>query len=277
VLFQTDGNGAIEFSESTLQAIDEGNVEFYKAKFQTKSESELIFRGAVLWGKDDGRVDFSEVSFQSDEEGSLGFNDVSLTNTRFNYVDFASLDFGGADMDGIDLREADISGISVDGTTNCERLNEEHRRNKQAWDATARSYHQLKKVFSEHGLVAKARNLHVQERRARSFEVKAANGWTDSQYIRSFVSRVFTGYGVEVRNITVWMCLLFVFSTLWYTTTGVEDTIADNVSYSVLAFTVAPPSIPSGIATKIVMMVETFFGTLSIVLLGYVLGNRERF
>jgi hypothetical protein len=50
-----------------------------------------------------------------------------------------------------------------------------------------------------------------------------------------------------------------------------------NISYSVLAFTVAPPGVPEGVGTQVVMMVETFFGTLYIMLLGYILGNRERF
>jgi hypothetical protein len=88
---------------------------------------------------------------------------------------------------------------------------------------------------------------------------------------------MFTGYGVQVRNLVIWMVLLFLFSTVVYVTAGVEDTLANNISYSVLAFTVAPPSVPPGVGTQLVMMIETFFGTLSIVLLSYILGNRERF
>jgi hypothetical protein len=71
---------------------------------------------------------------------------------------------------------------------------------------------------------------------------------------------------------------LFVFSTVIYLNAGVRDTLVNNIFYSVLAFTVAPPPpIPTGVATQLTVMVETFFGTLSIVLLGYILGNREQF
>lgn len=58
---------------------------------------------------------------------------------------------------------------------------------------------------------------------------------------------------------------------------GVEDTLIDNISYSVLAFTVAPPRVPSEAGAQLIMMIETFFGTLFIVLMGYILGNREQF
>lgn len=131
--------------------------------------------------------------------------------------------------------------------------------------------------------------MHVRERRARSLEAKAANGWfnfdrrylkvfpSPSRYLKSLPSRVFTGYGIQVLNLGIWMLLLFLVSTAAYVYVGVEDTLVGNVSYSVLAFTVAPSEVDYVIITRLMMMVETFFGTLSIVLLGYILSNRERF
>jgi hypothetical protein len=119
--------------------------------------------------------------------------------------------------------------------------------------------------------------MHVRERRARSLEAKAANGWTNGRYLRSLISRVFTGYGVQIRNLAFWMVFLFLGSTIVYVGLGVEDTLWENISYSVLAFTVAPPRYPPGLWGKLIMIFETFFGTLSIVLLGYILGNREQF
>jgi hypothetical protein len=71
--------------------------------------------------------------------------------------------------------------------------------------------------------------------------------------------------------------LLFALSTLAYLAADIRPMLGETLSYSVLAFTVAPPSVPPGLPTQIVVMFETFFGTLSIVLLGYVLGNREQF
>lgn len=115
------------------------------------------------------------------------------------------------------------------------------------------------------------------ERRARGLEMREDNGRLNTRYLGFLVSRYVTGYGVRVRTLGLWMLALFLISTAWYAFVGVEDGLARNVSYSVLAFTVAPPRIPAGLFTQFVVMVETFFGTLSIVLLGYVLGNRERF
>jgi hypothetical protein len=149
--------------------------------------------------------------------------------------------------------------------------------NATQWDETARTYHDLKTVFSTHGLVGKARHMHIRERRARSLEAKAALGWTSGKYLRSLWSRIFTGYGVQVRNLVLWMLILFSFSTVWFMNAGVKDSFVGNISYSVLAFTVAPPPADLNMKTELVMMFETFFGTLSIVLLGYILGNRERF
>lgn len=74
------------------------------------------------------------------------------------------------------------------------------------------------------------------------------------------------------------MVALFLASTAVYAAARVRPTLLDNIAYSVLTFTVAPPPpMLSGVGPQLVMMVETCFGTLLIVLLGYILGNRERF
>lgn len=187
------------------------------------------------------------------------------------------LPLGGAELTGTDLREANIADVSVNGATTCRRLYEESQFASKKWDATARSYHDLKTVFSDHGLVGKARSMYIRERRARSLEAKAAYGQFDRRYLRSLPPWIFTGYGIRVQNLLFWMVALFLISTAVYVYVGVEDTFVSNVTYSVLAFTVGPPAVPEGVGTQVMMMVETFLGTLSIVLLGYILGNRERF
>lgn len=50
-----------------------------------------------------------------------------------------------------------------------------------------------------------------------------------------------------------------------------------TATYSVKTFTTSPGDWPADTVTQIVVMVETFFGTLLIILLGYVPSNRERF
>jgi uncharacterized protein YjbI with pentapeptide repeats len=297
--FRADGEGDVLFGDTRFRATGEGHVGFARAKFRAGGDGDVLFSDTRFRGDGEGDVLFSDARFQTGGEGHVGFQDAILANTDFRSVEFAKADFSGVDFTGVDLREANVADISLNGSTTCERLNEGYRDdcstrrsfvparlrrlygssdfNPEDWDATARAYHQLKIVFSGHGLVGRARNMHVRERRARSLEAKAASGWFDRRYLLSFLSRVFTGYGVQVRNLAIWMFVLFLLSTAVYVKAGVEDTLANNISYSVLAFTVAPPKIPSGVGSQVMMMIETFLGTLSIVVLGYILGNRQRF
>lgn len=90
------------------------------------------------------------------------------------------------------------------------------------------------------------------------------------------------------------MLYLFLISTLTYVLYGIQTAkeatpISDLVSkpfltesvvnafhFSVITFTTSPPWTVSVGVSRAVAMVETFLGTLLIVLLGYVLGNREQ-
>ena len=298
--FRTTGEDAVGFSCATFRTDSEGDVEFPGATFQTDGQGSVVFLETTFRTTGEGDVDFRDATYRTTGGGDVTFRDATLANADFRRIEFAEADFSGADLTATDLRGANIADISLNGATTCERLNEGYgydhsigslsvlsrlrglyrgsQFDSEAWDATAQAYHQLKIVFSKHGLVGGARNMHVRERQARSLEAKAANGWFNGRYLRSLPSRVFTGYGVQVWNLVIWMILLFAFSTAIYVNAGVQDTLLNNISYSVLAFTVAPPPpMPTGVGTQLTMMVETFFGTLSIVLLGYILGNRERF
>lgn len=68
------------------------------------------------------------------------------------------------------------------------------------------------------------------------------------------------------------MVILYVFSTLSYLFSGIEDPFY----YSIVVFTTSPPAgqAPSVILIKIIVMIETFLGTLLIVLLGAVISSR---
>ena len=95
-------------------------------------------------------------------------------------------------------------------------------------------------------------------------------------YAESWASRVTTGFGVRPFRLAVCMLTLFAVATILY---EVDPGIADSVYYSVVTFTTAPPpgDEPTMPVVRAVELIETFGGTLLIVLLGYVLGNRERF
>jgi uncharacterized protein YjbI with pentapeptide repeats len=298
--FKTDGNGDVTFWGATFKANSDGEVGFREATFKTGGNGDVVFREATFQSDGNGLVRFDRVTFRTDGsgdiwfhratfriqgDGNIRFGKTALADAHFRNVDFSEADFRVTNLTGADLREATIADVSVAGSTTCRRLYEgegwearaEPGFNSKDWDATARAYHNLKTVFSEHGLVGKARTMYVRERRARSYEAKAAYGQWDHRYLGSLPSRIFTGYGVQIRYLVFWMVILFTISTAMYVYAGVKDTFVGNVSYSVLAFTVAPPMVPEGLVLQAVMMVETLCGTLSIGLLGYVLGNRERF
>jgi hypothetical protein len=283
--FRTDGSGDVWFREATFQVDGSGDIGFREVTFRASGSGYISFYRARFQAGGSGDIWFHRATFRTDANGRVRFEEAVLTDVHFRSVDFGEADLRGADLSGTDLREATTANVSVAGATTCKRLYEgeewgdrsESRSNSRNWDATARAYHNLKVVFSNHGLIGKARVMHVREHRARSLEAKAAHGWLNRRYLSSLPSRVITGYGVQVRSLVFWMVVLFLFSTAVYVGSGVRDTLMGNISYSVLAFTVAPPGVPEGVGTQVVMMVETFFGTLSIMLLGYILGNRERF
>lgn len=295
--FSTTG-GHVWFGGATFETTGDGDVRFEDATFTATGD--VWFKDATFTATDDGGVRFTRAMFETTGDGDVGFEDTTLINADFREIDFADADFRGATLAGTNIQEADIQSISVDGATTCTRLYEGYGSDHSTagllvparvqrlyrgsafdaenWDATARAYHQLKTVFGEHGLVSKARRMHVRERRARSLEAKADKRRVNSRYLGSLPSRFITGYGVRIQNLLLWMGFLFLVSTAVYIDAGVRDTYLENTAYSVLAFTVAPPPpMPSGVSPKYMMMIETFFGTLSIVLLGYILGNREQF
>lgn len=73
------------------------------------------------------------------------------------------------------------------------------------------------------------------------------------------------------------MAGLYLGSATVYYDAGME--ITNSLYYSIVTFTAAPPPPsppPGGLYSKVTAMVETFGGTLLIVVLGYVLGNREQ-
>lgn len=213
---------------------------------------------------------------------NANFRNANLTNATLRNSDFIRTKLLGTDLSGIDFRNVTLDSPVVNGRTKTgkQKQAEIQAGSADEWDDIARGYYALKTIFNNAGLIGKARKHHYFERRARGYEVKAStdlNPWVTPKWLGSFLSRTFIGYGVRVQKLVGWMVILFVGSTIIYQIYSVEDTFIENISYSVRAFTVAPPRAPVDLFPHIIMMVETFFGTLFIVLLGYVLSNREQF
>lgn len=142
------------------------------------------------------------------------------------------------------------------------------------WDAVAQTYHELKTAYSTNGLVGRARKYHVRERRARAKEARATNTLQGTlAWLGSYFPYALTGYGVQLRWPIGIMLMLYFGATMVYWQAGVEN----SLYYSIVTFTTSPPNPPpAGLVTGTTAMIQTFGGTLLIVLLGYVLGNREQ-
>lgn len=282
----TDLSGAAplnaNLSGTVLRGIDLTDADLFSADLTDTDLRRVDLSGgnlrcADLSGADLRHTDLSGADLQHTDLSGADLRYADLSGADLQHTDLSSADLQHTDLLNADLRKATIDDVSVNGATTCKYLHDALDFDAEDWAETASAYHALKTTFNDQGLIDKARNMHVRERRVRSLEAKAKSGWRNSGYWASVPFWIFTGYGVRIRNLLIWMLLLFVIPTLVYAHTGVEETFLKNVSYSVLAFTVAPPHIPPEPLVQAIMMVQTFLGTLSIVLLGYILGNRERF
>lgn len=269
------------------------DIEFSDTDFKSTTLS-----GSYLFDSDLSNLNFSNADLsntnlnKSDLSGAdIRFADLSDANIA--HADLSDANLAGAELVNTDLRRTDLQNtnlseceittprMSLETNFGTRSYRESDGNNPSDWDTIARTHHNLKIACNYNGLINQARRQHYLERRARGYEQKDAidlNPWFTATWLGSFLSRVFIGYGVRVRRLLATMAILFVGSTAVYLTYGVGgDAAIDTISYSVQAFTVAPPTAPEQFLPHVVMMIETFFGTLSIVLLGYVLSNREQF
>lgn len=121
--------------------------------------------------------------------------------------------------------------------------------------------------------------MYVLERKARTREA-LANG-DILTVLGAILSRYLTGYGVSVFKVLGWTFGLLIVTTLWYTWSG-GPWEGGSLYYSVVTFVTSPPHPPpspgglKGNVTQTIVLFETYFGTVLIILLGYVLSNRDQ-
>jgi uncharacterized protein YjbI with pentapeptide repeats len=294
-----------------LTEADLGCANLTKATLQESNLSEAVIEQAVFRDSTLERADLTNANLCGAVLCGANLHSIDLSGASLEKADLSDADLRDARLDGTDLRNADFSecdlresrirGITVNqgtqggGQTRAEKA----AGGAEDWDAIARAYTDLKSAFSEAGLVGKTRRYHVLERRARGFEARANGSITGYvrfredtlipsvsfdggdigpyvAYIESLVSRVTTGFGVRPFRLVVCMLSLFGVAALLY---EADPGITNSIYYSVVTFTTAPPpgSEPTMSVVRGFELIETFGGTLLIVLLGYVLGNRERF
>jgi hypothetical protein len=239
-------------------------------------------RDGDLHGARVAATDLSLVSFP-DYTGLVGadlseaeLRQADLSEAELPGADLSRASLVNADLSGADLRRIDFSDVAF---TQATRLGRQRRAETgdplaRDWDEIARTYQALKERLSNLGLTGKARRQYLLERRARRLEAKASGGIRGYvAYALSWLSRYVTGYGVDLRAVAGVMLLIFVAPTVVYWNAGFDN----SLYYSVVTITTAPPSEPriTDSVTRAFAMAETFLGTLSTVLLGYVLATRE--
>lgn len=143
------------------------------------------------------------------------------------------------------------------------------------YDMIARTNHELRVAYSENGLIGRARRARVREQNARRKEARAEESWRETvAWGWSLLSKVFTGYGVQLWGPIAMMLLLYFGSAWIYSWQGMAPDRA--LYYSVVTFTTSPPETPPLGIASIMAGIETFAGTAFIVLLGYLLATREQ-
>ncbi|SDJ52820.1 Uncharacterized protein YjbI, contains pentapeptide repeats [Halovenus aranensis] len=297
-LVGTNLSGTLDLQQTALRDADLIDANLTDANLAGADLTEADLMKANLTKANLWTVDFTNATLQNAKIKDANLRHADLIDadlwyaecqdTDFRYADFRradcqhtnldSADFRHATLTDAELSEASFESNKANSTTTVKQLYEGDNGESENWDATARAYHNLKTIFADHGLVGKARDMHVRERRARRLEEKAESGRLNRTYLGSLISRWTTGYGVRMSPLLGWMLLIFLGATTWYNIAGVKETFLNNMFYSVIAFTAAPPPTDlTDAATQIIVMIETFLGTLMIVLLGYILGNREQF
>lgn len=160
------------------------------------------------------------------------------------------------------------------------------------WDRRARGYERLRQVFRIKSLEKQQRTLHSYQRRARAKE--ALRDYRIVGWFGNYLSRFLTGHGVNVFRVLLWSLLILIIPGYWYSlidTVANESLVGGPFYYSVVTFVTAPPTpLPENIPGSVelvghsisrdaisrwVVLLQTYIGTVLIVLLGYVLGNRD--
>lgn len=239
--------------------------------------------GVNLSGADLAKADLSGANLASADLSGADLSVADLSDALLAEADLSKADLTSADLSGAQLRVADlseanlltatISDVTVNQRTRLSGLPVQPVRQSE-WDDLAQAYHDFKVEFQDHGLADNARQAYLLERKARTKEAWAHDDW--AKVGSSLLSQWLTGYGVRVSYVLCWTVVILALTTLWYHLVGVAE---NSVYYSVVTFTTSPPHPPrvSGVATWAIVLFETYVGTTLIVLLGYVLGNRERF
>ena len=275
------------FSESNFQSADLSGAEMPHANFEGTD-----FSTADLPSADLKHADLSNADFSNTVLSGTDLTDVTISDTVFHGADLSKADFFGLDLSRIEIDQGTSFGTTLlyeDQAKDVEATDEK----AEQWNKDARSHHDLKIMFAENGFSARARRHYIAQRRARRKEAAAAKDYYTA--FKSWISWQGTGYGTSIRRVSrniVGVLLLFT-GIYPFLDVGANDlsicapinelvprfidALPESVYFSIVTFTTVGFGTvpPSSELARYFSGIEAFLGTLLMVLLGFVLGNRE--
>jgi len=292
-----------DLSEANLQDADLSGADLRDANL-TEASLRAGFSGADLRGADLSKADFSGRAVGANLSGA-DFRDAILSAADLRKANLSGTDLRAAVLVSVLLGNTDLSNVQLDHRTQFTSRSLRQRFKSiflprprkvgvesNTWNAHARDFHKLAAICSREGLIGQARTLTILERHARRNEtlsngniLTALGAWLNWQA---------TSYGISVGRVSRNMLLLFLVSSLTYLLNGIRtaeeairiselmsrpfltESVVNTVYFSVVTFTTSPPWTVFVEVSQWMAMIETFLGTLLIVLLGYVLGHRDQ-
>lgn len=226
--------------------------------------------------------------------------------TSLNGVNLRCADLSGAKLRGAGLARADVSKIKIEQPI---EIDAETRVSSSVtftwwsrwlksitltphpfgfcddaedWHELAKGYQRLRIQFKEAGLNRQHKALYTYQRRAREKHVRELG--PEWSVIPELLSRYLTGYGTRVHNVLFWTAIMILLPALWYRLISIlvsEPFHGGPLYYSIVTFVSSPPALPPThldpieSVTRIIVLSQTYFGTALVILLGYVLGNKD--
>jgi uncharacterized protein YjbI with pentapeptide repeats len=293
-----------EFPDAFLRGAEFPDASLPSAEFPDASLEYAEFPDAFLRGAEFPDANLRDAGFPNALLQFAEFPDASLWN-----ADLSDADLSGVNLSGADLRGVDMTGTTANQGTTVGRMCTELS-SPEEYDQLAQAYHELKEALSEEGLSQRARQARALEQQARTAEAWERFKHQSSERVRRLpipykprqwlwppwpspeirtqfftavggtLSRGLTGYGTRPLYVLVWTAVIVLVTTALFAFGPTPDGgwTGGPLYYSIVTFVTAPPHPPKqvGALTRAVVLLETYLGTALIVLLGYVLGTRER-
>jgi uncharacterized protein YjbI with pentapeptide repeats len=259
--------------------------------------SDADFKYADLKGVNLREVDLTDANLRG-----VDLTDAILTDAKMSNIDLRNATLANIDCSGLMID--DVSSVKIDSQTRISswiplRSGFRHRpiwSSATQWARRAQGYEKLRKVFEQKGINQQHRKLYSYQRRARAKTALRSRAFI--QWVGNYLSRILIGHGVMVTRVLFWTVVVILVPWYWYGL--IEGCASEPVNgcglrggplyYSIVTFVTSPPNPPPYVegrvdlllttvnrqsVTQAIVLFQTYVGTALIILLGYVLGNRD--